>query len=916
MTILDKNLDGLLVVKFTHKQSEFEFAVFICYVPPEGSPWSQNISDYYAYLTSEIYSNFECDMIFIVGDMNGRIGKKDETYSEDNIRNRVVLDNQSNSQGTAFIDCISDLRFCVLNGRFENDNFTCISHKGKSVVDYVAVPYDCLEKCSDFCVITPVDAVDDSNSRFLIGEKSKMSDHSILICTFSATYSSQCPELDSDSGPQYPGRKRRYCFKNIPDNFCNNDAFKAALQVYITKLETLQSDQHNIDEAYNDFCEQLVSEMDSYLDMGSADRQTRKRYKSYKPFWDEELTNLWLDMKNKNKLFNKSKKSLRFKDQCHLDFKTAQSLFDKALRKKERKYKRDQLENLDSVCTSDPKQFWEDLNKLGSRKPTGIPEKARKADGLLTNDMNDTLDVWKNDFSTLFSRPGYDRSSTEYVSLIAELNRRENATKNSNYEPENELMYDYLNERILLAEIKKAVDRLKCGKAVGLDIIPNEVIKRPILLNALHLFFNTCFDSGLSPSVWSKSIISPIPKSSMTDPYMPLQYRGISLLSCVYKLYAAILNDRLYSYLDVLDLTNDAQNGFRRGRSCEDHIHSLVSQIRQGINTSKDSFCCYIDMQKAFDFLDRDLLLLKLLRLGVAGKFYWAIRNSLMDTSSCVRLGPSAKSSDFFNTTFGTRQGDVISPNLFSVYINDLLTDLRNNMKESDHIICNVFAYADDLVIISDSEEDLQRLINIVHKWCSIWRLEVNLSKTKIVHYRGSRRKQTEYKFQWADRQIDIVKGYKYLGVYLDEHLNFNVHCENIYKSAGRALGKILSKFSYFKNVGYKTFRKIFESNVESILSYSVSTLASKEYDFERVQSRAARYFLGVHPKTPIPALMGELGWTSFKYKRWISMCRTWNRFVKMEDGRINKQIFLKDYHSDIETWCSSCVDQYFMVDY
>ncbi len=162
------------------------------------------------------------------------------------------------------------------------------------------------------------------------------------------------------------------------------------------------------------------------------------------------------------------------------------------------------------------------------------------------------------------------------------------------------------------------------------------------------------------------------------------------------------------------------------------------------------------------------------------------------------------------------------------------------------------------------------------------------------------------YLFHWADKQIDITDGYKYLGVFLDEHLNFNVHCENIYKSAGRALGKILSKFSYFKNIGYKTFRKIFESNVESILSYSVSALASKVYDFERVQSRAARYFLGVHPKTPIPALMGDLGWTSFKYKRWVSMCRTWNRFVKMDDHRINKQIFLKDYYSDIETWCSS----------
>ncbi len=264
------------------------------------------------------------------------------------------------------------------------------------------------------------------------------------------------------------------------------------------------------------------------------------------------------------------------------------------------------------------------------------------------------------------------------------------------------------------------------------------------------------------------------------------------------------------------------------------------------------------------------------------------------------------KSSDFFRTTFGTRQGDVISPALFSVYINDLLHELRANKKDSDHILCNVFAYADDIVIISDSEHDLQRLIKIVHKWCSVWRLEVNLSKTKIVHYRGSRKRKTNFRFLWGDNQVDIVDGYRYLGVYLDEHLNFDKHCENIYKSAGRALGKILSKFAYFRNIGYKTFNKIFESNVESVLSYSVSTLALKKFDFERIQSRAARYFLGVHPKTPIPALMGELGWTAFKYKRWIALCRTWNRFINMDDCRINKQIFLNDYYANIETWCSS----------
>ena len=108
-----------------------------------------------------------------------------------------------------------------------------------------------------FDVITPLDAVDDSNSRSLIGEKSKMSDHSVLICNFDATYSKTNPSVDKN--PEYAGKKRRYCFKDLPGNFCNNQHFQTAIQMYITKLETLLANQTIIDEAYTELCELLVA---------------------------------------------------------------------------------------------------------------------------------------------------------------------------------------------------------------------------------------------------------------------------------------------------------------------------------------------------------------------------------------------------------------------------------------------------------------------------------------------------------------------------------------------------------------------------------------------------------------------------------------------------------------------------------
>ncbi len=391
-------------------------------------------------------------------------------------------------------------------------------------------------------------------------------------------------------------------------------------------------------------------------------------------------------------------------------------------------------------------------------------------------------------------------------------------------------------------EIKETISRLKKGKATGLDQIPNEVLKCDKLLPYLCKFFNMCFDFSITPTCWSQSITSPVPKGSMTDKYVPLQYRGISLLSCVYKLYSALLNKRLYSFLDAQDWFDDAQHGFRSGRSCEDHIFSLISQIRHGIDNSGSVFCCYIDFQKAFDFLDRNLLLLKLLRAGVDGKIYLALKNTFAATSSCIRL--NHRLSENFTTGFGTRQGDPISPTNFSIFINDLLTDLRRNKSDHDSVVCNVLAYADDIVLISETELDLQRLINIVHRWCVKYRLLVNIDKTKVVHYRKIDLNRTKMCFTWEDSQIGIVSGYKYLGVFLDEFLNFDKHCEAIvsgYKylgvfldeflnfdkhceaicnSAGRALGAIISKFSYFRNIGIKTFDKLFTSNVESVMSY------------------------------------------------------------------------------------------------
>ena len=235
------------------------------------------------------------------------------------------------------------------------------------------------------------------------------------------------------------------------------------------------------------------------------------------------------------------------------------------------------------------------------------------------------------------------------------------------------------------------------------------------------------------PTSSLRSLIKPIPKGAGKDPYIPMNYRGIS---CVGKLYSAVLNDRLVEYLELFNLIADEQNGFRKDGSCEDHVFVLDYVVKNRLNNGQSTYVAFVDMAKAFDWVNEDFLLYKLLLSGVDENFYKSVKAMYTNTESCVKLNRMCI--DFFDTTSGVRQGDVLSLTLFFIFINDLVEYLRGlnlgiNIGESE-----IFAllYADDIALIADSPEKLQQLIQHVKLWCDKWRLSINTEKTQIVHLR------------------------------------------------------------------------------------------------------------------------------------------------------------------------------------
>ena len=156
-------------------------------------------------------------------------------------------------------------------------------------------------------------------------------------------------------------------------------------------------------------------------------------------------------------------------------------------------------------------------------------------------------------------------------------------------------------------------------------------------MKILYCLFNTCLRENLVPGMWKRAIIHPIPKESgkITD---PLKYRGLALQSCILKMFSNVLNDRVTKFLEDMGGISDTQNGFRKNRSCLHHIFSLVTIaknciVRQsGKLPNSGLFVGFVDFHKAFDVIDRDLLIHRLAATGVKGPILSVIQQMYKDT--------------------------------------------------------------------------------------------------------------------------------------------------------------------------------------------------------------------------------------------------------------------------------------------
>ena len=876
VSVLDNKSEGILWALLLDQASQHSISLCVCYLPPSNSSRGDISLEFFSNLRLQVSKYQGTGLLCICGDFNARIGSLADIDLEavaDSVPKRVTLDTAPpNTHGKELIEFVRDVGMVVLNGRgsSNNDSFTFISTNGSSVVDYCLIPIEQWNLIGPFSVVSPLDV----SHRFHIPVDCNLPDHSILL--WSIKLDSQAT-FNRSQNPYSPNPK---CKFKIPQNYMQSDLALSRIQDIIDNTTPL-----SLQTCYKDTCDLIFSEL--------IPSNPSKHKKCCHPWWNPRLNLLKQSLRLKQRAWLKQKDNSQLK----LAYQSSQKTFDKAIKKAKADHRTHKQIELLHQCKHDSKSFWRNFKLIGihAERKT-IPIQVINAEGEVLSEPSALLQVWKSYFDSLYNQSSLSVPSTIY-SLLS-----------STHMPANSSNCQELNLPISIDEVELAIARLNLGKAPGLGKIQGSYLNHPALTPLLHRLFSVCFDSALVPSDWCSALIHPILKPNTTDPRNPINYRGIALQSVVLKVFCKVLNARLSDWSETNCILSDEQNGFRPNRSCLDHLFVICSIISTRKLNKSPTFVAFVDLKKAFDSVDRDLLWLRLGHYGISGKFLDLIKCLYRDTEYCVRVNDTV--TEPFPVTSGVKQGCLLSPTLFNLFINSLIEEIKqlNLGVKCGEILLALLMFADDIAIMAETEEDLQCMLSTLHTWCESWRLHINTSKTKIVHFRHKSQPRTSFNFKCGPSELEVVPSYKYLGVWLDEHLDYQNCVNALSESARKALGLLIAKSKQFGNFPFEAFSSLYDSLVIPRMDYGAGVWGYRTFPkLQTIQNKAIRHILGVGKNCPVDLLEGDSGWMPVWCRHQFEMLKLWFRLATMDDSRLTKKIFkwsLELANKGKPTWC------------
>jgi hypothetical protein len=465
---------------------------------------------------------------------------------------------------------------------------------------------------------------------------------------------------------------------------------------------------------------------------------------------------------------------------------------------------------------------------------------------------------------------------------------------------------DPMNAPFLSDDVQEVFKVIKLNAMGPDDVSPYFLKNAPDSLIVLFTkLFNYSWVNHVLPQQWRQANVCVLLKKDAPVDDIS-SYRPISLTSVVVKSMERLVLNRMMAR--VKDKLINTQAGFRPRHCCTDQIYQLLSAIKSyhhthKRNSNKPFYAAFIDFSKAFDRVWTNGLLMKIHKMGIKGHAYQWIKSFLTDRSLRVINGNTF--SDWYNITAGVPQGSVISPLLFVIFINDLSTFINQDTGGGSYCL----KFADDVVVwhMVQTPAYIIYCIEAILKWCHLWKMVVNSSKSNIVPFTTGNRKwanvkdKDEYIPIVVQQQYDndsnpqpreplrfhFVDRYKYLGVTLHHHLQWTPHVLNVIKKANQASALVCRLINVRRRQapGFKTIRLLTRMIVYTTIGYAMPLWNMTKLQCTRLLSivtRPIRLVLGLPRTSHYRSILVEVGLPNIQSYRMMNTIMFYRRIREL----------------------------------
>lgn len=546
---------------------------------------------------------------------------------------------------------------------------------------------------------------------------------------------------------------------------------------------------NNVDQITDNF----ITKLEHYINKNT--RTTKlKRHETPRKEWI--TTGLLNSIKTKNNLYK-----MMADNPLNINLANQYKIYKNKLSQLIKNTKTRYYRNLINKNNDYTQNLWSTVNKLCNRNKSQTSIEQIEINNEIITDKKEIADKFNHHYSEVGA------------SLARQITQTSNFTlDNRETSLENTIFLSPTNEN----EVKKIILELKSHKAPGHDNIKAETLKEVVdeITAPIKYIINKAIDLGFFPNILKIGIIKPLYKKG--SKLEMSNYRPVSLISNISKVFEKILKIRIVNFLNKYNIISDKQFGFRENTSTQDAIAYLTSMIYDSLDKSKPSLCIFVDLAKAFDTVCHKKLLEKLKNYGFRGKAFELMKSYLSERTQYVSI--DGIKSERREISYGVPQGTVLGPILFILYINNLFT-----LNTTGQIL----SFADDTVIFysEDNWENLKTMaekdFNRIKQWFDKNTLTMNIDKTKYLtftSYKNNLPNLGPLKIN-ARTSITEAESIKYLGIIIDRHLKWDLQINNIINK----IRYLLSNFKHLKSyLDIKELKTLYFALVQSQLSYGI----------------------------------------------------------------------------------------------